>query len=189
LNKGIFNIKETGPAIVNATTLQLVHHKATTHNLQPKITAIYEQRFGTLVQGNTNYLIFKKILPAQEQCSTYVTETTFICFCGGHPAVQTYRIGSYTVNNFNQETYNLKHRIELDIYATWQISTVRYDSYYTPSPLKDISTKVLYDVDYKLIHIYILKRLYLSYESLVLEIVITTTQWNQYQYTTQAELC
>jgi hypothetical protein len=102
LNEQIFNILETGPAITNA--VQLAHHMATTHNVQPKVTAKYEQRFGTLVQGNTNYLIFKKILPAQEQCSTYFTVTTFIHFCGGHPAVQPYCIGSYIVNNFNQET-------------------------------------------------------------------------------------
>jgi hypothetical protein len=135
LNKGTFNILETGPVIANATTLKLVHHKATTHNVQPKVTAIYEQHFGTLVQGNTNYLIFKNILPAQEQCSTYFTETTFIRFCGGHPAGQPYRVGSYIANNFNQDTYNLKHRIGFDIFSTWRISTVRYDSYYTPSPL------------------------------------------------------
>jgi hypothetical protein len=135
LNEGTFSILETGPAIANSTALKLVHNKATTHNVQPKVTAIYEQRFGTLVQGNTNYLIFKKILPAQEQCSTYFMETTFIHFCGSHPAVQPYRIGLYIVNNFNQETYNLKHRIEIDIYITWHISMVRYDSYYTPSPL------------------------------------------------------
>jgi hypothetical protein len=79
VNEQCFDISGKGPAITDATTLQLAHHTATTHNVQPKVTAITEQVFGDLVQGNTTYLIFKKILQAQEQCSTYFTEATFIC--------------------------------------------------------------------------------------------------------------
>jgi hypothetical protein len=103
------------------------------HNVQPKVATIYKQHVGTLVQGNTNYLIFNKILPPHDKCSTYFTEATFITHYGGHPAVQTYRIGSYIANKFNQEPYNLKHRIQLSIHETWRVSTLRYDSFYTHS--------------------------------------------------------
>jgi hypothetical protein len=118
LNEKRFTIRESGPAISDATTLQLAHHTVTTKNIQPTVTAVYEQCFGTLVQGNTTYLIFKKVLPPHDECSTYFTETTFIRHCGGNPAAQPYRIGSYIANNFNREPYNLKHCIELDIHKT-----------------------------------------------------------------------
>jgi hypothetical protein len=70
LHKKGFTIRESGPAISDTTTPQLTNHTFTMHNEQPKVAAIYEQRFGTLVQGNTYYLIFKKILPPHNECST-----------------------------------------------------------------------------------------------------------------------
>jgi hypothetical protein len=131
LHKKRFTIVETGPSISDATTSFLTQSTFTTHNVQPKVAAIYEPRFGTLEQGNYNYLVFKKILPPHDECSTYFIETTFITHCGGHPSVQPYCIGSHIVNQFNCEPYNIKHRIELNIHNTWRISIVRYDSFYT----------------------------------------------------------
>jgi hypothetical protein len=55
-------IDSKGPAIADTTTHTLTHYKDTTHNVQPKFEGIYKQSFGTLVQGNINYLIFKKLL-------------------------------------------------------------------------------------------------------------------------------
>jgi hypothetical protein len=101
LNEKRFTTQESGPAISDATTSFLAHCTQTTHNVQPKVAAIYEQRFGTLEQGNYNYLIFKKILPPHGEQSTYFIETTFITHCGGHPSVQPYRIGSHIVNQLN----------------------------------------------------------------------------------------
>jgi hypothetical protein len=132
LNEKRFTIGETGPAISDATVPFHTHSTFTTHNVQPPVAVVYEPRFGTLEQGNYNYLIFKKILPPHGEYSTYFIETTFITHCGGHPSVQPYRIGSHIVNQFNREPYNIKHRIELNIHDTWRISTVRYDSFYTP---------------------------------------------------------
>jgi hypothetical protein len=81
LSKKRFTIRESVPAILDATTPQLTNHLVTMHNVQPS------------------------------------------------------HLGSYIANNFNRGLYNLKHRNELDILATWHISTVHYDSFYTPSPL------------------------------------------------------
>jgi hypothetical protein len=133
LNKKHFTIQESGSAISDTMTPFLTHSTVTTHNVQTKVAAVYEQCFGTLQQGNTNYLIFRKIIPPHDECSTYFIETNFITHCGCHPSGQPYCIGLHIVNQFNREPYNIKRRIELNIHNTWCISTVRYDSSYTHS--------------------------------------------------------
>ena len=125
----VAEINSKGPATTDATTHQLERYKAITHNVQPLPEAIYEQRFGYLVQGHTNYLIFRKSLPTGDRY-TYFTETTFIKYSGTHCTVQPYRVSSQVANNFNREAHNLKYGIAIDIYATWRISTIRNDCSY-----------------------------------------------------------
>jgi hypothetical protein len=59
----VAEINSNSPATAEATTHLLLSYNDTTHNVQPKTETIHVQNFGTLVQGNTNYLIFKELLP------------------------------------------------------------------------------------------------------------------------------
>jgi hypothetical protein len=61
--KEVAEINSKGSATAEATRHGLLLYKDTPHNVQPKTEVIYKQCFGTLVQGNTNDLIFKKLLP------------------------------------------------------------------------------------------------------------------------------
>jgi hypothetical protein len=133
-------INSNGPATAEATTHLLLSYKYTTHNIQPKTETIHKQSFGTLIQGNTNYLIFKKLLPTGNGVDnyTYFTETTFIRYCGSHAPVQPYRVRSHIANNFNQGLFNLKHCIELTIYGEY----LQYNTTVNIHALK--STKTYY---------------------------------------------
>jgi hypothetical protein len=121
----VVEIISNSPATAEATT-----H---IHNVQLRTETIHEQLFGTFIQGNTNYLIFKKLLPTGNGVDyyTYHMKTTFIHYCGNHAPVQPYRVSLHITNNFNQELFNLNQRIELTIYVTWRISTVGHDCDYT----------------------------------------------------------
>ena len=122
----VAELNAKGPAVNDATTQHITHFKNTVHNVQTPVEAIYEQRFSSIVAGSNTYLTLKKSLPTGDRF-TYFTETTFIKYSGSHSTVQRYRLSSYLANNFNKELSNRKDGIEVDIYATWRISTIRYD--------------------------------------------------------------
>jgi hypothetical protein len=63
----VVEINSKSPPITEETAHIISNYKATMHNVQPPVAAIYKPQFGTLLHGNTNYFIFKKILPTSDK--------------------------------------------------------------------------------------------------------------------------